>query len=113
MNLNPDYSSVYLYTLGLAQFCLEKFEEAAASLEAYDEKRKKERLVGAPKWLLVATYAHLKKQQQAEEVLAEYMKKRGYKEFTIEKVLKYNLYALKDPKVKERFASGLRKAGME
>ena len=112
MSLDPEYSSIFLYTLGLAQFCLEKYEAAAASLEAYDVKRKKERLKGAPWWLLAATYAHLGKQQKAEEVLKSYMKKQGLKGYTVEKVLKYNLFALKDPKAIEQFAQGLQKAGM-
>jgi predicted Zn-dependent protease len=112
MRLDPDYSSVFLYTLGLAQFCLEKYEDAAASLEAYDVKRKKEKLIGAPRWLLAATYAHLGRQQKAEEVLVNYMKMRGYEGYTVKKVLKYNLYALKDPRDLERFAQGLHIAGL-
>jgi TolB-like protein/class 3 adenylate cyclase/Flp pilus assembly protein TadD len=112
ISLDPEYSSIFLYTLGLAQFCLEKYESAAASLEAYDAKRKKERLKGAPWWLLAATYAHLGKQQKAEEVLKSYMKKQGLKGYTVKTVLKYNLFALKDPKAIERFAQGLQKAGM-
>jgi hypothetical protein len=55
----------------------------------------------------------LGKQQKAEEVLAQYMKKRGYKGYTVKDVLKYNLYALKDPRDIERFAQGLHKAGMK
>lgn len=112
MSLDPEYSSIYLYTLGLAQFCLGKYEAAADSLEAYDAKRKKERLQGAPWWLLAATYAHLGKQQKAEEVLKSYMKKQGFKGYTVQKVLKYNLFALKDPGAIERFAQGLQKAGL-
>jgi len=67
---------------------------------------------GAPWWLLAATYAHLGKQQKAEEVLKSYMKKQGLKGYTVKTVLKYNLFALKDPKAIERFARGLQKAGM-
>ena len=112
MSLNPDYSSIYLYTLGLAQFCLQNYEEAAASLEAYDVQRKKESLLGAPWWLLASTYAHLEKQKEAEDLIAKYMKSRGYKRYTVKDVLKYNLHAFKDPKYTELFAQGLHKAGL-
>ena len=112
MYLDPNYSSIFLYTLGLAQFCLEKYEDATISLEAYDVKRKKEKLKGAPWWLLSATYAHLGRQQKAEDVLVNYMKKRGLKGYTVQKVLKYNLFTLKDPRAIERFAQGLQKAGL-
>jgi adenylate cyclase len=112
ISLNPKYSSVYLYILGLSQFCLQKYEEAAASLEAYDVQRKKEHLVGVPSWLLASTYAHLGKEMEAEDLIANYMKSRGYKRFTVKDVLKYNLHAFKDPRDTERFAQGLRKAGM-
>jgi tetratricopeptide (TPR) repeat protein len=111
ISLDPDFSSVFLYTLGFAQFCLEDCEAAAASLEAYG-KRKKKHLMGATWWLLVATYAHLGKQQKAEKVLAKYMKKRGYKGYTVKRVLKYNYYAFKNPQDIERIARGLHKAGL-
>ncbi len=112
MILDPKYPGYYMFALGLAQFCLEKYGEAATSLEAYEVKRKKEGRTGAPWWLLAATYAHLGRQQKAEDVLTEYMKKRRYKGYTVERVLKYNLHAFKDPRDTERFAQGLHKAGL-
>jgi tetratricopeptide (TPR) repeat protein len=110
MILDPKYPANYLFTLGLAQFCLEQYEEAAASLERFLYERK---MFGhAPMWLLAATYAHLGRQQKAEEVLTEYMKKRRYEDYTVERVLKYYLHAFKDPRDTARFAQGLHKAGL-
>jgi len=63
-------------------------------------------------WLLAATYAHLGRQQEAEDVLIKYLKERGYEGYTVERVLKYYLHAFKDPKDTERFAQGLHKAGL-
>jgi len=108
ISLEPDYSW-YLYTLGLAQFCLEQFEEALTSLEKFSNEHK----THTPGWLLAATYAHTGRQKKAEEILAEYMKMRKIKSFTVERVLKIYLHAFKDPKDTERFAEGLRKAGLK
>ena len=110
MSLDPEYPGYYLYTLGVAQFCLERYEEAASDLEIALYKRKMHAL--PPMWLLAATYAYQGRQQEAEEVLTEYMKKRGYKDYTVERVLKYYLHAFKDPRDTERFAQGLHKAGL-
>ncbi len=108
ISLEPDYSW-YLYTLGLGQFCLEQYEEALTSLEKFSNEHK----AHSPGWLLAATYAHLGRQQKAEEVLTEYMKSSGYKGHTVSRVLKHYLHAFKDPKDTERFAEGLRKAGLK
>jgi tetratricopeptide (TPR) repeat protein len=109
MSLDPKYS-VTLYTFGLAQFCLERYEEAATSLKrCFDERKMHSR---PPMWLLAATYAHLGRQQEAEEVLTKYLKERGYEGYTVERVLKYYLHAFKDPRDTERFAQGLHKAGL-
>jgi TolB-like protein/predicted Zn-dependent protease len=110
MILDPEYPGYYLFALGVAQFCLERYEEAASDLEIALYKRKMHAL--PPMWLLAATYAYQGRQQEAEEVLTEYMKKRGYKDYTVERVLKYYLHAFKDPRDTERFAQGLHKAGL-
>ena len=110
MILDPKYPGYYMFALGVAQFCLERYEEAAASLEISLYERKMHSR--PPMWLLAATYAHLGRQQEAEDVLTEYMKKRGYKDYTVERVLKYYLHAFKDPRDTERFAQGLHKAGL-
>jgi len=111
MILDPKYPGYYMFALGVAQFCLERYEEAASSLEiGLLSKRKMHSR--PPMWLLAATYAHLGRQQKAEDVLSKYMKKRGYKDYTVERVLKYYLHAFKDPRDTERFAEGLHKAGL-
>ena len=54
------------------------------------------------------------RKQDAADVLQKYMEKRKYvKGYTVEKVLKYYLHNFKDPKDTERFAEGLRKAGLK
>ena len=110
IDLNPNYPGYYMYTLGLAQFCTKKYEEAATSLEQCLIKRKMH--LRPPMWLLAATYAHLGKQQDAEEVLKKYVEKNGFNDYTVERVLKYYLHALKDPMDTERFAQGLHRAGL-
>jgi TolB-like protein/predicted Zn-dependent protease len=107
ISLEPD-NYWYLDTLGLGQFCLEKYEEALTSLEKLFYEHK----AHFPRWLLVATYAHLGRQQEAEEVLEKYMKESGYKGHSVERVLKIYLHAFKDPRDKARFAEGLHKAGL-
>ncbi len=108
MSLDPEYPGHYLFTLGLARFCLERYEEAATALEIALYKRKMHDR--PPMWLLAATYAHLGRQQEAEDVLTKYLKERGYEGYTVERVLKYYLHAFKDPRDTARFAEGLHKA---
>ncbi len=107
VSLKPD-NYWYLDTLGLDQFCLEQYEEALTSFE----KLFYEHNAHFPQWLLAATYAHLGRQQEAENVLAKYMKESGYKGHTVERVLKIYLHAFKDPKDTARFSEGLHKAGL-
>jgi TolB-like protein/Flp pilus assembly protein TadD len=109
MRLDSEYPANW-FTLGLAQFCLERYEEAATSLERCFSEGKM--FSTPPMWLLAATYAHLGKQQKAEDVLTQYLKERGYEGYTVQRVLKYYLHAFKDPKDTERFAQGLHKAGL-
>jgi len=109
MNLDSEYPA-NLFTLGLAQFCLERYEEAVTSLErCFDEGKM---FSTPPMWLLAAAYAHLGRQREAEDVLKKYLKERGYEGYTVERVLKYYLHAFKDLKDTERFARGLHEAGL-
>jgi len=107
ISLKPD-NYWYLDTLGLGQFCLGQYGEALTSFEKlfYDHK------AHFPRWLFAATYAHLGRQEEAEEVLTTYIKESGYKGHTVERVLTFYLHAFKDPKDTARFAEGLHKAGL-
>ena len=107
MRLNPDYPPAYSRALGLAQFCMGRYEEALTSFEEYHKRRPDN-----PIWLLAATYAHLGQKEEATGVLKEYMKSRGYTEYTVKRASKYHFHAFKDPRDTERFAEGLRKAGL-
>jgi adenylate cyclase len=107
--LDPKHPPFYLWYLGLANFCQENFEEAAASLEKCYKRDPKE-----SKWLLAATYAHLGRKETASDMLSKYMKGKGYKDYSVEKVLKYDgWHAFKDPKDMDRFTEGLHKAGLK
>ena len=108
MELNPNYSPFYLHLLGLAHFCLEQYDQALVSLKTHNQRDPKEN-----KWLLAATYAHIGRDQEASEVLQNYMKKLKFTGFTVQSVLKCANYAFKDPKDTERFAEGLLKAGLK
>jgi tetratricopeptide (TPR) repeat protein len=55
MRLDPNYPPEYLHWLGLAQFSMERFEEAATTLE---EATGAARIPETPLWL-AATYGHL------------------------------------------------------
>ena len=67
-----------------------------------------------PKWLFAATYAQLDRQQEAQEMLSKFIKRKGYyKAYNVEKVLKDNYYGFKSQEYKDRLADGLRKAGLK
>jgi TolB-like protein/Flp pilus assembly protein TadD len=108
MELNPNYPPFYLHLLALAHFCLEEYDQALVSLKTHNQSDTKE-----SKWLLAATYGYIGRKQEASEVLQNYMKKLKFTGFTVKSALKYANYAFKDPKDTERFAEGLRKAGLK
>lgn len=110
ISLDPEYPGYYLFTLGLAQFCLEKYEEAVYSIETCFYKRKMHS--NPPVWLLAAIYAYLGRHSDAEDVLSKYIKENRLEDYTVERVLKYHLHAFKDPEDTRRFAQGLHMAGL-
>ena len=110
IRLDPNHPGYYLFMLGVAQFCQERYNEAAASLERCLYKKKMH--VNPPMWLLAATYAYMDREEDAKEVLTLYMDKNGFENFTVERVLRYYLHAFKNPGDTERFAQGLIKAGL-
>jgi tetratricopeptide (TPR) repeat protein len=66
MRLDPHYPPGYLVVLGLAQFGMERFDEAAASLEQFTEL-KPDADFGF--LFLAATYGHLGRQQEAKSAI--------------------------------------------
>jgi TolB-like protein/Flp pilus assembly protein TadD len=107
MQLDPYYPANRLHFLGLAQFSLGKFQEASTTLDSAHARKPK-----FGEWPLWATYAHLGREQEAADLMTEYMKRRRMQKrrSTAEKLLKY--YPFKDPKDEKRFADGLIKFGM-
>jgi TolB-like protein/class 3 adenylate cyclase len=71
MRLNPHYPYHYLYYLGVAQYCLERYEEAAASQERAFQLDPK-----MSTYWLAAGYAQLGREQKGADVLAKYMRSR-------------------------------------
>lgn len=105
MRLNPHYPAQYLWFLGLAQFCVGRLEEAATSFER--ARKQNPRLAV---WPLAATYGQLGREQEARDVVTEYIERRRSKRPTVKRLLK--LFPFKDPKDRDRFATGLSKAGL-
>jgi adenylate cyclase len=114
MRLNPHYPPYYLYQLGLAQFGLKRLDEAAASLE------KALALNAEDYWsqrLLLSTYGLLGRREKAAKLLEEMRKageRRGgaaYLDPIAIRAVSY-WYPFADRVEAERFAEGLRKAGV-
>jgi TolB-like protein/class 3 adenylate cyclase/Flp pilus assembly protein TadD len=107
MRLNPHYPPSYLYALGLAHFGMDRFEEAALSLE------KATALNPDDRWsriLLVATYGQLGRGGQAAQALEKLQSQYFLDLDTIRSVTFWHPF--KKPTDAARFADGLRKAGM-
>ena len=113
IRLNPHYPPHYLYQLGLAQFGLNRLDLAAASLERAMALNRDDY------WsqrLLLATYGLLGRRGDASKLM-EAMKSKDHRgriasfdPITIKAVAFWHPYAA--PAGAERFAEGLRKAGV-
>jgi TolB-like protein/class 3 adenylate cyclase len=113
IRLNPHYPPYYLYQLGLARFGMKRLDEAAASLERslalnrYDHWSQR---------LLLATYGLLGRRADAAKLLETIKgnEKRGwvavYDPLTIRASTYW--YPFTERADVERFAEGLRKAGL-
>ncbi|MBW2566928.1 MAG: tetratricopeptide repeat protein, partial [Deltaproteobacteria bacterium] len=108
MKLNPNHSPTYLLRLGIAQFFAEQYEEAAKTLETHHRRHP----YGLRMWVLAAAYAHLGRQKEAADALKKSMRGREYIDYSVEKVVKYTNFPFKNKRDTERFAEGLRKAGL-
>ncbi len=113
IRLNPHYPPHYLYQLALAQFGMNRLDEAAASLERALARN------GDDYWsqrLLLAIYGLLDRREDAAKLIAAIKGKdqRGraasFDPLTIKAVAYWHPYA--NPDDAERFAGGLRKAGV-
>lgn len=67
MHLNPNYPSSFLFALGLTEFSLGDYKEAAIALE---QATRNEPLDYRPYLLLVASYGHLGAQEQAAAAIS-------------------------------------------
>jgi TolB-like protein/class 3 adenylate cyclase len=73
MRLDPNYPPEYLHWLGVAQFGMEQFEEAAATLE---EAVRRSTYTETPLWL-AATYGHLGRVQEAESAISMFNERKA------------------------------------
>jgi adenylate cyclase len=117
MRLNPHYPPSYLYELGLAQFALARYDEAAASLEKATILNPEDR------WslrLLLSTYGLLGRGKDAARVfsaiteISKHGSKREYLSYLDPLTVRASTFwhPFKDPVSAERFAEGLRQAGV-
>jgi adenylate cyclase len=101
MRLNPNCPDFYFWMLGFSYFHLGRYEEALAALERMTAP-------GYARRLLVATYAHLDRLEEARSEAEEYMKVDP--DFSITTWAKTEHYT--DPTERQRYVDGLRKAGL-
>jgi TolB-like protein/class 3 adenylate cyclase/Flp pilus assembly protein TadD len=114
MRLNPHYPSQYLYQLGLARFGTKRLDEAAAALERAIAKNPDNYWAQR---LLLATYGLLGRRADAAKLLGAIDKANEQKgrassmdPMTIRASTYW--YPFANPADAERFAEGLRKAGV-
>jgi len=111
MRLDPHYPAHYLVDLGLAQFGMEQFEEAATSFERALKRNPENYWV---LFYLAAAYGHLGRKQEATAAIEEY-KKVGpvVAGLSVKRISTWPMSTrYKDPADKDRFLEGLRKAGL-
>jgi TolB-like protein/class 3 adenylate cyclase len=110
MRLNPNHPPEYLHWLGVAQFGMERFEEAAATLE---EAMRRSTYTETPLWL-AATYGQLGRVQEAEQAMhafRERQAKTGW--FFDTTTLRFvDIWWLKEQADIERLRKGLSIAGV-
>lgn len=108
MRLNPHFPSFYLYELGLAQFGSEDFTRTSITLENSIKLNSQDRW---PYRLLLATYGHLDRQDDAKSIFKTLAKNwRGYDPVTITAISFW--YPYKNAADRARLTEGLRKAGV-
>jgi TolB-like protein/Flp pilus assembly protein TadD len=109
MRLDPFYKNKFGEGLGFAYFLMKRFKEAAnwckKSVDSNPENP-------VPLWYLIASYAHLGRQQEAEAALHELRKINPYYS-NLWVVERHSHYGLKNSEDLELFLEGLSKAGMD
>lgn len=106
MRLDPGTRARALWELGFAQFGMEQFEAAVASLERAIRLSPK-----LPQWPLMAAYTHLGNAQKAVATRRAYFKLRGWEgPHNVSTMLNY--YPYKRRVDEKRFAKGLLGAGV-
>ena len=109
MRLDPNYPPEYLHWLGVAQFGMERFEEAATTLE---EAVRRSTYTETPLWL-AATYGHLGRVQDAMNAIQKFnerVAKTGWF-FGLDLEIVHTWW-LKEQADIERLRKGLRIAGV-
>jgi TolB-like protein/class 3 adenylate cyclase len=107
MRINPEYPAVYLWWLGVAQFCEEQMQKAASTFE-----RTRTRNPHLAPWFQIAAYEYTGRGEENPDILSEYLKIRGWKErLPIKSIMQW--YQFKDQKDRDILILGLRKAGFK
>jgi TolB-like protein/class 3 adenylate cyclase len=75
MRINPNYPAMYLFWLGVAQFCEEQMQKAATTFE-----RTRTRNPHLAPWFQIAAYEYTGRGEENPDILAQYLKIRGFKE---------------------------------
>lgn len=107
MRLNPYYPPYYLYELGLARFGLESYDQAASTLE------KALALNPEDAWsmrILLATYGQLGRAEDASRIRDDFSRMNFLELLSVKSGLYWHHF--EQPEDAERFAEGLRKAGV-
>jgi TolB-like protein len=111
MRLDPHYPPDYLWILGFAQFGMERFDEAVASLEQATMRNPD----GVGQYIfLAATYGHLGREQEARSAIETFNGLREKSGWTWPLNLQYVSldWGFKERTDLERLREGLRKAGV-
>jgi tetratricopeptide (TPR) repeat protein len=106
MRLDPHSPGDYLYTLGLAYFCMGKLEEVVTLIERALTHNPEAYRWAAP---LAAAYAQLGRDQEAWDAIQSYRRSVA-RYMSLKEAMWY--WPFKDMEVSERFADGLLKAGL-
>jgi len=109
LRLDPHYPVDYLIILGESNFALANLEEAAIYLEKAQALNPQNRPNKTLLESLIATYSHLGRDEEAQ-VLFESLKKVLYPPISLRRIMNSHPYT--SPKVTDRLAQGLIKAGM-